>query len=125
MIRQRRLLLTSLLVAWVGMLLACGGGGQQSSGILSTGQTGYIEVEGEATVWVSIDEGALDELNAFSRVRNKDAIKQMMQEGRVLVCSKLTAVTAVDPGLLSTTVRIMEGKHSGKSGIVPNEFLHK
>jgi len=88
------------------------------------GGVGYIEVEGENTVWVSIDEKAMDELNTFSAARNEDAISQMMEMGRVLVCTKRTKVSVIDPGFFSTTIRIMEGKHSGMTGIVPNEFIH-
>jgi len=95
------------------------------SGIPSRGEAGYIEVEGENSVWVSIDEKSLEELNAFSRANNEGAIRQMIQAGRVLVCIKGTKVAVVDPGIFSTTVRIMEGQHSGRTGIVPNEFLHK
>lgn len=88
------------------------------------GSAAYIEVDGENDVWVSINEKALDELNSFSAARNEDAITQMMQQGRVLVCAKGTKVSVVDPGVFSTTIRIMEGKHSGLTGIIPNEFLH-
>lgn len=88
------------------------------------GTSAYVEVEGENEVWVSVDEKAFDELNAFSSARNEDAISQMMEQGRVLVCAKRTKVSVVDPGFFSTTIRIMEGKHSGSTGIVPNEFLH-
>lgn len=88
------------------------------------GGTGYLEVEGESEVWVSVDEDAFDELNSFSSAKNVEAIMQMMEQGRVLVCAKQTRVSVVDPGFFSTTIRIMEGKHSGSKGVVPNEFLH-
>ncbi len=99
--------------------------GKGGTGSIERGGTGYIEVEGENEVWVSVNETAQSELNAFSSARNEDAISQMMQQGRVLVCSKGTKVSIVDPGFFSTTIRIMDGKHSGMTGIVPNEFLHK
>ncbi len=89
------------------------------------GSTAYVEVEGENVVWVSVNEKAFAELNSFSSARNEDAISQMMEQGRVLVCDKRTKVSVVDPGFFSTTIRIMEGKHSGLTGIVPNEFLHQ
>ncbi len=96
-------------------------GGRQA---IRRGSVAYIEVEGENEVWVSIDEKSHDELNSFSSARNEEAIRQMMQQGRVMVCARRTKVSVVDPGFFSTTIRIMEGKHSGATGIVPNEFLH-
>ena len=39
MTRQRRLILASILVAWVGMVLACGGGGRTSHPSQKTGTT--------------------------------------------------------------------------------------
>lgn len=92
--------------------------------IVRRGGTAYLEVQGEHVVWVSVDQDAFDELNSFSSARNEEAITQMMQQGRVLVCAKQTRVSVVDPGFFSTTIRILEGKHEGATGIVPNEFLH-
>jgi len=88
------------------------------------GSQAYLEVKGENVVWVSIDKKAMSELNAFSSAKNEEGISQMMQVGRVLVCSKGTKVSVIDPGFLSTTIRIMEGKHAGMTGIIANEFLH-
>ena len=89
------------------------------------GWTGYIEVKGENIVWVPISEKAQEEMYSFSRAKNETAIRQMMLQGRILVCAKGTKVTVVDPGTMSTTIRIMEGKHEGETGIVANEELHK
>jgi hypothetical protein len=102
-----------------------GGTGAPNKGTPNSGEQGYIEVDDVDTVWVSIDEQAAKELNRFSAAKNAAAIMQMIQQGRVLVCEKRTRVSVVDAGIFSTTVRIMEGPHSGKTGIVPNEFLHK
>ena len=98
---------------------------ERPSGVLRRGESGYIEVSGESMVWVSVNEKSLDELNAYSRQKNEAAIEEMMVQGRVLVCGRNTKVSVVDPGFMTTTVRIMDGKHAGKSGIIPNEFLHR
>jgi hypothetical protein len=98
---------------------------KSQSGVLRKGEQGYIEVEGEDVVWVAISEKAFDELNSFSSAKNAAAIMQMIQQGRVLVCAKGTKVSVIDPGFFSTTVRMLNGTHAGKEGIVPNEFLHK
>ena len=97
--------------------------GRRDRNAVRRGGTAYLEVEGENEVWVSVNEEAHDELNSFSSAKNEEAIIQMMQQGRVLVCAKQTRVSIVDPGFFSTTVRIMDGKHAGATGIVPNEFL--
>lgn len=124
----RRLLTAALLAAWVGMVLACGGGGAGSgtaSGIPNKGESGYLEVEGESEVWVAVNEAALDELNTLSARKDEAAIMQMIRAGRVLVCKRKTKVVVLDPGIMSTTIRIARGEHAGKSGVIPNEFLHR
>jgi hypothetical protein len=89
------------------------------------GGVGYIEMEGQSVVWVAINEQADKELTAFSIAKNEDAVKQMMAQGRVLVCAKRTRVSVVDRGFFSTTIRIMDGKHAGATGVIPNDFLYK
>jgi hypothetical protein len=91
---------------------------------LRSGQTAYLEVKGESVVWLAVDEGAFEQLNSLSAARDEQAITQMMQAGRVLVCRKQTKVVVVVRGVFSTTVRVLEGKHENATGVIPNEFLH-
>jgi hypothetical protein len=125
MTHLRRLLLAALSAVWVSMILACGGGGTKSDKVPNKGESGYIEMGSQDTVWVAINEEAQRELVSFSRAQNEAAVKQMMQQGRVLVCARRTKVSIVDPGIMSTTIRIMEGEHAGRTGIVPNEWVRK
>jgi hypothetical protein len=77
------------------------------------------------TVWVAVDEKAQDELTRFSVARNEAAVKQMMEQGRVLVCPRRTKVAVVETRLATSTVRFLEGTYNGRTGVVPNEYLHK
>jgi hypothetical protein len=89
------------------------------------GEIGYIEVQGLDSVWVPTSEKAQDEMHSFSRAKNEEAIRQMILQGRLLVCESRTKVSVVDRGFFSSTVRMMEGIHEGRTGIIANEFLHK
>jgi len=98
---------------------------QKTSGVsdsINRGDSAYLDNGGDK-VWVAVNESALKELNVFLGAKNKDAILQMMIQGRILVCAHRTKVAIVDPGILSTTISLLDGKHAGRKGVVPNEFL--
>lgn len=116
----------------VVIFMACCTGGDKESarpsgqgGVLRNGETAYIAAGDESQVWVSVNEDANRELNSFSRARNAGAIEQMIRQGRVLVCPRRTKVSVVSAGIATTTVRIMEGEHAGRSGIIPTEWVHR
>lgn len=116
----------------VVVFMACCTGGDPENrrptgqgSVLRNGDTGYIAAGDESRVWVAIDEAADRELNSYSRPRNAAAVEQMIRQGRVLDCRRRTKVSVVSAGIATTTVRMMEGDHEGKSGIVPSEWVHK
>jgi len=119
-----RLFLTVAFSLWLAMLFACGGGGSGGAP-LKAGDSAILRVDGETTVWVTIDEKSQKELSSFSSAKNEKAIEQMMQAGRVLVCFKDTEVSILEPGIMTMKIRIMDGKHEGKSGYLPSEWVHK
>jgi hypothetical protein len=90
-----------------------------------TGEVGYIEVDNASVVYVPVDDKAHDELVAFASAGNDAAIKQMVARGRLMVCPNGTKVSVVRLGFFASTIRIMEGKHAGRDGIIDNEWLHK
>ncbi len=116
---------TSVLICLplIALIIACGGGGGKSAP--KRGDLATLAIDGESTVWVTIDEKSQDELSAFSRAKNEQAIEQMIQSGRLLVCAKNTTVSVLEPGILTTKVRVMDGKHEGKTGYLPSEWVHK
>lgn len=96
---------------------------QSFSRSLRKGDTGYVEVPGESDVWLSVDEQTADRLTQLSTARDEAGIRQLMAAGRVLVVPAKTKVRVLAPGLLTTEVRILEGTHEGKSGLIPSEWV--
>lgn len=76
-------------------------------------------------VAVSVDRAAYDAL--FKALAAKDDIgfAQLVQSGQVLMIPSGTRVKLIDAGVMSHTVRILEGDHFGESGWVPVEFVKK
>jgi hypothetical protein len=89
------------------------------------GELGVLKVDEQAFVWVAIDERSQDELNAMCSARNEAGVRQMIALGRVMVCQWGTTVTVVAPGFFTTTVRMMDGPYTGRTGIVPSEWVRK
>lgn len=76
-------------------------------------------------VSVAADSAAFDALsNAFS-AKDTVGFTSLIIAGRVFQVSPDTKVLVLDPGFLTTEVRILEGKHAGKSGLVPAEWVKR
>lgn len=124
MIRQRRLLLGSLLAAWLGMILACGGGGEKSESRPGHGEAGVIYIPGLDDVAVAIDPKTYDEWIKASVAKDQVGITNLLLSERVLIMPARTKVLVLGPGVLSTEVRILDGPYAGRSGIIGAEWVH-
>jgi hypothetical protein len=117
------LLSVSLLAAWVGLIGAAGCEERRTSP--AKGEACYLEGKGGAAVYVSVDATTHEQVAIFLAANNEGAVRNLINQDRVIVCEKGTRVTVVEPGGAASTVRITSGTHSGKTGLVANECLHR
>lgn len=123
MTRSRQLQLLSLLTAWVA--LACVAGCGKTVTTLHTGENGYLEGKGGNPVLVSGSAKTHEQLEIFLGAGREPSVRALIAQGKVIACETGTRVTVVEPGPKASTVRITAGSHSGKTGIVANEFLRR
>jgi hypothetical protein len=84
-----------------------------------------LEGEGGPDVWLAADRDRLEEVQR--RVRGKDEIglRQMADAGDVFDVPQGTRAEVVDASPSAIKVRIKEGKHEGKTGFVPPEWVEE
>jgi hypothetical protein len=73
--------------------------------------------------YVCADEKAQKELYSFINAKNNNAIASLILSGRVFVCDNGTKVTVLESGVFTCRIRVMEGNHIGREGILASEFL--
>jgi len=92
----------------------------------AVGEIGYVQPPpGVWEVVVAVDEEAERELSSPSVAGNDAAIRKMVAMGRAYLCSPKTKVQVASQGGRSTRFRIMEGRHLGRSGILPADNIVK
>src|SRR5260221_10424168 len=125
MTRQRQLLLAFLLAAWVGMVVACGGGGStgKSETRPRSGETGIIYIPDHDDVAVAIDATAHDEWIKAAVAKDEIGIKNLILSERVLIMPARTKVLVLKPGI-ATEIRILDGPYAERKGFIAFEFIH-
>jgi hypothetical protein len=93
--------------------------------VMSRGEQGYLRMPGVNSVPVAIDPASHDRLNTISAARDEHGMSQLVDSGRVMIVSSGTRVLVIAPGLFTSEVRILDGPHQGKSGIVSSEWVTK
>lgn len=127
------LVLTLLGVGWLFYTGAFAGGGStrapaaapsSRSSLVTRGQEGRLD-SGARIVAVAVDEEAFDAFTKAAVANDEIGIGQLITSGRIFTVPQNTRVLVLDPGVLSTTVRILDGAHQSKSGIVAAEYVKK
>jgi len=75
-------------------------------------------------IGVSCDKTTYDRLTQLSLAEDHDGIRGMILEGQVLVVSGGTKAVVIDPGVFSTEIKILEGLHADRYGLVGTHNLH-
>lgn len=101
-----------------GFLLGC----SDTQSRKAVGQNGLLDNGGQITV--AIDEAAYNELDKIMRAKDSIGYASMIIDGRAFVVQSPTRVLVLDNTYGLTQVRIKQpGKHLGKSGWVPREWV--
>lgn len=105
---------------FLGFSLACGPAGTTASTTVVAGQTVALarENQKDPEVWVCVDDKAQTDLTRFSTRRDVGGVQQMMLDGRFFVVTRGTKATVTRPGVMTVGVRIEDGKHAGRDGVV-------
>lgn len=91
----------------------------------SIGDTGILYVEGSESVFIAVDEAALDEILKSINANDKYGLAELVLAGRVFSVQNRTKVRVIDMKGFTLKIRILEGEYSGYSAWVPHEFVVK
>ena len=86
------------------------------------GEQGQL-VNGDASMRVAVDSPAFDAASRSISAKDQIGLQSLFSQGRVFMVKANTKVLVLDPGILSTTVRLLDGPHSGKSVVVYTEWV--
>lgn len=81
----------------------------------------YYVVRGFSYAWSDSEAGS--ELHDHVTADNSQAIDRMLAEGRAMLLRPGTRLSMVDVGLMSHTVRVVDGQHAGRRCIVAAESI--
>lgn len=95
----------------------------QTTRSLSTGDRGVLYHE-SGTVIVASEKKYLDEFFNALNIKDKYGVGEMVLTGKIFEVPNYTDVLIIDSGLFNSKVRVLEGKHAGRSGWVPYEWVH-
>ena len=85
--------------------------------VVLRGGKGYIYVSPTAEDWA--------ELGRRAARRDEAGIQQLMTSDRLLACAQGAKATFLKVGFEAHEIRILEGKHAGRSGFVQTDLVHK
>jgi transposase-like protein len=94
----------------------------QSDRSPSIGDEAVLDMGGLA-VWVAKTKADNSRLTQLCVAQDQLGIAEMLFDGRVMSVEVGTLVKVIDLGLFTTEIRILEGKHAGRSGFLPSEFV--
>lgn len=77
----------------------------------------------QAMLGVTADD--YERINHFSSVRDATGLAQMQEDERLFIAEVGTNVTIINVGIASHEVRVVDGPHKGRSGIIAVEFVNK
>lgn len=90
---------------------------------IRSGSLVTIECPGEPQAFVAKDYTAQEELMAASRQNNGEMLARLVGSGRLYIVDKGIRATVIKAHFLTVEVELMNGVHSGKRGVVVNEWV--
>ena len=87
------------------------------------GKDTRLFVKGLTSIPVAIDQSALDAYGKFAVARDRYGPQELILSGRIFTVSNGTRARVIERNLATTEVRIMDGPHQGKRGLVPYEWV--
>jgi hypothetical protein len=88
---------------------------------LKVGDIGILDAGGD--VFVAVDQASNDRLTRLCVAKDETGVMQMVAQGRVFVAKSGTKARLIGAGFLTHEVRIVDGKHAGKSGWIAAEHI--
>jgi hypothetical protein len=92
---------------------------------IGTGDHASLKTSDGSNVLVARSKDIFDRLSQLAAANDNVGIKQMIDNDEVFQIESGTASLVIDRGLFSSEVRISDGDHSGESGWVNSDLLHK
>jgi len=90
---------------------------------VSVGKEGRLYSEGSLDLPVAVSEQALEETVQAFVSKDKYGQAELMIQGKWFPVENNTKVLVIDRSFARRKVRILEGKHKGRAGWVPMEFV--
>lgn len=96
---------------------------QQSdlSAALKNGDSAVISEQ----AMLGVTEDDYKRINQLSNARDAAGLAQMERDGKLFVAAAGTTVKIINAGFLSHEVRIEDGPHAGKNGIIASDFVKR
>ena len=90
---------------------------------LARGREAVLSSGGGSAIAVAVDAEAMDLLTRSATAGDRAGYQSVFLAGRAFAVDQNTKVLVLDPGILTTEVRIMDGSFAGRSGLVPAEWV--
>ena len=87
------------------------------------GKNALLFVDGLSSIPVAVDTSALHAYGKAVEAKDSDARQDLLVSGKVFMVSSGTKVRVIKRNLTTSEVRIIDGPHVGKSGLVPFEWV--
>lgn len=89
-----------------------------------TGELALLRVSGSVEIVALGDsEASFSRLGDLAIANDDIGIAKMLNDGCVFICKRNTKCRVIESGIFTYEVRILEGAHFGKSGIVASEHV--
>ena len=95
---------------------------QTTSKTLMPGDDAVVDA-GNLVVHVAISKAALDRSIKAAIARDDLGHVALLLDEEIFVIEVGTLVRVIDIGFMTSEIRILEGKHAGRSGFLPSEFV--
>jgi len=92
---------------------------------LMTGEEGILYTDGTGHLYLSVDEKAFDAYSDAAVAKDMIGINELIRSGRLIPIIEGTHILVLDIGFFKTKVRVLEGRHKGEAGWVPDEWVKK
>jgi hypothetical protein len=100
-----------------------GGAPQRTAGSVTQGSEATLHLDAAPSIFVSVNEQALNELMNALPARDDSKIEALVQSGQLIRVANDTGVRILETGGGKTKVRILQGGYSMAEGWVPERWL--
>jgi hypothetical protein len=88
-----------------------------------TGARSVLRTPGNKAMLVAIDEQSRDRAIQLQRADDRRGLGELVLAGRIFRVESGAKAIVIDPGILTTEIRLLDGPHAGKAGLIDAEFI--